>query len=85
MDIRNEELIEKINQVMAEEFEADPELIRPEAPLMETLDLDSLDLVDVVVLVDNNFGVMLSAQDFFFLMTFQDFYDLISRKMNEKK
>ncbi len=85
MDIRNEELIEKINQVMAEEFEADPELIRPEAPLMETLDLDSLDLVDVVVLVDNNFGVMLSAQDFSGLKTFQDFYDLISRKMNEKK
>ncbi len=80
-----EELISKINQVMAEEFEADPSLIKPEAPLMETLDLDSLDLVDVVVLIDTNFGVSLTAQDFVGMKTFQDFYDLISRKLDEKK
>lgn len=53
-------------------------------PLLETLDLDSLDLVDVVVLVDKNFGVTLTGPDFKELKTFQDFYDLIISRTNGK-
>ena len=71
-----QELIEKINTVLADEFEVEQEVITPDAPLLETLDLDSLDLVDVVVLVDKNFGVTLTGPDFKELKTFQDFYDL---------
>ena len=69
---------------MADEFEADASTIAPEVSLMETLDLDSLDLVDVVVLIDNNFGVTLVGTDFVGIKTFQDFYDLIIKKVNEK-
>ncbi len=78
-----QEIILKINEVLASEFEADINDITPEAPLMETLDLDSLDLVDVVVLIDSNFGVTLAGPDFVGVKTFQDFYDLINRKVNE--
>ncbi len=78
-------IIEKINAVFAEEFERDVEEIVPEANLIETLDLDSLDFVDVVVLVDENFGVTLVKQDFEGVHTFKDFYDLIIRKVNEKQ
>ena len=52
----NEEIIEKIRTTLAEEFEIDVEQIQPDAPLMQTLELDSLDLVDMVVLIDKNFG-----------------------------
>ncbi len=76
------EIIAKINEVLADEFEADIELITPEAPLMQTLELDSLDLVDVVVLINNNFGVTLTGPDFVGIATSQDFYDLINRKMS---
>ena len=80
------ELIQKINEKLAEEFEVDIELIRPEAPLMQTLELDSLDLVDMVVLIENNFGFTLTAQDFIGIRTFQDFYDLIDAHVhNEAK
>ena len=65
-----QELIEKINTVLADEFEVEQEVITPDAPLLETLDLDSLDLVDVVVLVDKNFGVTLTGPDFKELKTF---------------
>ena len=51
---------------------------------LKTLDLDSLDLVDVVVLVDKNFGVTLTGPDFKELKTFQDFYDLIISRTNGK-
>ena len=77
-----QELIEKINTVLADEFEVEQEVITPDAPLLETLDLDSLDLVDVVVLVDKNFGVTLTGPDFKELKTFQDFYDLIISRTN---
>lgn len=79
-----QEIITKINEVLAEEFETDIDDITPEGSLMECLELDSLDLVDVVVLIDNNFGVTLKGPDFVGIKTFQDFYDLIIRKVNEK-
>ena len=37
-----QEIVAKINEVLAEEFEADIADITPEAVLMETLELDSL-------------------------------------------
>ena len=46
-----DEIKEKLTQILADEFEADVSTITPEAPLMETLDLDSLDVVDIVVTV----------------------------------
>ena len=70
----NEEIIEKIR---TEEFEIDVELIQPDAPLMQTLELDSLDLVDMVVLIDRNFGFTVTAKDFAGIRTFQDFYNLV--------
>ncbi len=79
-----QEIIAKINEVLAEEFETDIASITPEASLMETLELDSLDLVDVVVLINTHFGVTLSGPDFVGISTFRDFYDLILRKVNEK-
>lgn len=49
---------------------------------MQTLELDSLDLVDMVVLVEHNFGFTLKAQDFIGIKTFQDFYDFIDSRVN---
>ena len=73
----NEEIIEKIRTTLAEEFEIDVELIQPDAPLMQTLELDSLALVDMVVPIDKNFGFTVTAKDFAGTRTFQDFYNLV--------
>lgn len=78
-------LIQKINETLADEFEVDIELIQPDAPLMQTLELDSLDLVDMVVLIEQNFGFTLKAQDFAGINTFQDFYDFIASRVNETR
>jgi acyl carrier protein len=80
--MNSNEIIAKINTVLAEEFEIEPAIITPDAPLKETLDMDSLDLVDIVVLVENSFGITLKGEDFIGITTFQNFYDLIIRKMN---
>lgn len=77
-----QEIIAKINEVLAEEFETEIDTITPDGSLMETLELDSLDLVDVVVLIESNFGVTLTGPDFVGVATFQNFYDLIIGKVN---
>ncbi len=81
----NSEIIEKIRNVLAEEFEVDIEDIQPDAPLMQTLELDSLDLVDMVVLIENEFGFTLTLQDFQQIKTFQDLYTLIFKFTEENK
>lgn len=82
--MNNEEILEKINQILIEEFEVDEEVIESTNNLKESLDLDSLDYVDLVVLIESNFGVKLGEADFVDIVTFQDFYDLIERKITIK-
>lgn len=79
--MNKEDIIEKIDDFLIDEFEVEEEEIAPEANLKETLELDSLDFVDLVVAVEGNFGVKLVGEDFINIITLQDFYDLIERKL----
>ena len=65
-----------------EEFEAELDDLTPEANLKETLELDSLDYVDLVVSVESEFGVKLAAEDFVGIETLDQFYTLIEKKIN---
>ncbi len=80
--MEKKEIISKINSVLAEEFEVDQSVFLPDAPLMKTLDLDSLDLVDMVVLIEQNFGIIIKGADFAGIKTFQDFYDFLDSRLN---
>lgn len=77
-----EEIIEKINDFLIDEFEVEADDIQPEANLKDTLELDSLDFVDLVVAIEANFGVKLVGEDFVGITTLQDFYDLIENKIS---
>lgn len=77
-----EEIISKSKEFLSSEFEVDENLITPESPLKETLGLDSLDLVDVVVLIEQNFGVTLTGPDFVGVVSFDDFYTMLEKKIN---
>ena len=77
-----EVIVEKINYFLVDEFEVEEEEIAPEANLKETLELDSLDFVDLVVAIEANFGVKLVGEDFVKVITLQDFYDLIEGKLS---
>lgn len=79
----NEQIVETVNKYLVEEFEVDPEVIKPASPLKETLDLDSLDYVDLVVIIEGNFGFKVKQEDFTGIITFQDLYDYISAKTAE--
>lgn len=73
----NASIIEKINGFLVEEFEVPSEKITPEANLRETLELDSLDYIDLVVVIESNFGFKVKPEDFAGIVTFQDFYGYV--------
>jgi acyl carrier protein len=81
----NENIILKINEFLTEEFEVAPGKIAPEGNLKETLDLDSLDYIDLVVVVESNFGFKVKPEDFTGIVSFQDFYDYVIRRVNAKE
>ncbi|PUV24877.1 acyl carrier protein [Sphingobacterium athyrii] len=74
---------EKINEILVDEFEVDVDVIQPNLNLKDTLNLDSLDYVDLVVIIESNFGVKLVEADFANIQTFQDFYDLLKHKTGQ--
>lgn len=76
----NEEIISKINQFLVEEFEVDGATITSDAPLKETLELDSLDYVDLVVIIEGNFGIKVKQEDFTGILTFRNLYDYVISK-----
>jgi acyl carrier protein len=78
------EIVERINGFLVDEFEVDADKINPDANLRETLGLDSLDYVDLVVIIESNFGFKVVAEDFINIHTFQNFYDYVNRKVAEK-
>ena len=71
------EIIAKVNSVLAEEFEVDESIITPEANIKKTLELDSLSLVDMVALIDNEFGVKIPNSELASVPTFQALYDYL--------
>ena len=84
MVMENTEIIEKINGFLVEEFEVEAGKITPEANLRETLELDSLDYIDLVVVIESNFGFKVKPEDFNAIVTFRDFYDYVVDKISEK-
>lgn len=76
------ELIEQINEVLAEEFEVEVSAITPDADIKETLELDSLSLVDMVALIESEFGVKIKGTEVSQVKTFGALYDFVYDKQN---
>jgi acyl carrier protein len=77
-------IIEKINNFLVEDFEVEAEKIQPHANLRETLGLDSLDYIDLVVVIESNFGFKVKPEDFIAIVTFDDFYNYVDKRVSEK-
>ena len=81
----NTEIIEKIHEFLIEEFEVKAEKLIPEANLKETLGLDSLDYIDLVVVIESNFAFKVKPEDFTNIITYQDFCDYVIAKVKSKE
>ena len=82
---QNEEIIEKINHFLSEEFEVDEARITPGGNVKEVLELDSIDYIDLVVVIESNFSFKVKPEDFAGITTFSDFYNYVISRVNSKE
>ena len=78
--MQKEEIIETINRLLIEEFEIEESQLKPDENLMETLEIDSLDLVDLVVIIEKNFGFKVIPEEMADIKTLRDFYDFVAER-----
>jgi acyl carrier protein len=78
------QIIATINHFLTEDFEVPEDKITLQAILKETLDLDSLDYVDLVVSIESNFGFKVKPEDFQKMITVDDFYTYVVQQVNDK-
>lgn len=72
-----EEIVKQVNSLLAEEFEVNATNFTPDANVKETLNLDSLSLVDLAALVQQTYKVKIPASDLRGIQTFNNLYDYI--------
>jgi acyl carrier protein len=80
----NEEIITAINTALAEEFELEEEALKREATLFDDLELDSLDIVDLVILLENSFTFRIREDPALReIRTLGDIHDYVINKKKE--
>ncbi len=76
-----EEIVKITNEFLVEEIEVDAEKINDDARLKEDLGIDSLDFVDIVVIVESHFGFKIKPEEMKDVRTLSQFYDYIASKL----
>ncbi len=79
-----DEILNAIKTILVEEFECDEALVTPDVNLFETLDLDSIDAVDLIVRLQNMTQLKVKAEDFRQIRTLDDVINVILRLMKEQ-
>ena len=80
--MNREQIIEIINRFLVDELEIEAPLTE-DAHLKNDLGIDSLDFVDIVVVVDREFGFKIKQEEMIPIDTLGKFYDYIKSKVNE--
>jgi len=75
------EIEEKVREFLIDDLEIDEEKIAPEALLKEDLGIDSLDFVDIVVIVEKKFGFKIKPEEMAEVKTLNQFCDYIEQKV----
>ncbi len=76
------EIEAKVKDFLINELEIEEDVIFPEAKLKEDMGIDSLDFVDIVVIVEKNFGFKIKAEEMVGVDTYTKFCDYIESKIN---
>ena len=78
-----QEIEEKVRAFLIDDLEIDEEKIKDDATLKEDMGIDSLDFVDIVVIVEKNFGFKIKPEEMTGVTTLRQFCDYIEGKVNK--
>ena len=76
-----QDIQEKVKAFLVDELEIDEEKIMDEALLRDDLAIDSLEVVDIIVFVDREFGFKMKPEDFRAIKTYAQFCQFIREKL----
>lgn len=79
-----DEIFNTIKTILIDEFECEEVLVTPDVNLFETLDLDSIDAVDLIVRLQNMTQLKVKAEDFRQIRTLDDVVKVILRLIEEQ-
>ena len=82
--MEKEELVNAVNELLIKEFEIDEKEIRPGARLKDDLGLESLDFVDIAVMVKKRFGISVRGKDMLAVKTLGDVYAFLYSRAQGK-
>lgn len=78
------EIEDKVREFLIEDLEVEEDVIAPEAKLKDDLGIDSLDFVDIVVIVERKFGFKIKPEEMVGVTTLKAFCDYIESKVGDK-
>lgn len=79
------DIFEKVKEVLVEQLDVDEELVTSEASVTDDLGADSLDLVDLVMELENEFDVEIPDEDIQNIKTVGDIVSYIEKLNAEKE
>ena len=82
--MERKEIEEKVKAFLIDELEVEEAKIAPEALLKEDIGIDSLDFVDIVVIVERTFGFKIKPEEMAGVKTLSDFCDYIETKVGNR-
>jgi len=74
-------IIEKVNEFLINEIEIEQDLLTPNALLNKDLGIDSLDVVDIIVIIEQVFGIKMKGEEMKNIKMLGEFYDFIEQKI----
>lgn len=77
----SQEIEQKVKAAVAEQLGVNADEIKNDASFMEDLGADSLDLVELVMSFENDFGITIPDEDSAELTTVQKAIDYVSKKV----
>jgi acyl carrier protein len=83
--MQRNEIITIINNFLENEFEIDAAKLVPDAHLKDDLGLESLDFVDIAVIVEEEFGFKMKGEEMGNVSKLGDLYDYIYNYLNNNQ
>ncbi len=74
-------MLEKVMELLAKQLRIDAATITPETSIIEDLGADSLDIVEMLMAVEEKFGITVSDEEAMQLRTIRDVADFIEKKL----